>query len=34
MIGADKDVISCPYPMKTFDTDKWRKIKETNMLIH
>jgi hypothetical protein len=31
MIGADKDVISCPYPMKSFDTDKmWRKIKETD----
>ena len=33
MIGADKDIISCPYPMKTFDTDKmWRKIKETNLV--
>ena len=33
MIGADKDVISCPYPMKTFDTDKmWKKIKETDMV--
>ena len=25
MIGADKDVISCPYPMKTFDHDKMSK---------
>jgi len=33
MIGADKDIISCPYPMKTFDIDKmWRKIKETNLV--
>ena len=33
MIGADKDIISCPYPMKTFDTDKmWRTMKETNMI--
>ena len=33
MIGADKDIISCPYPMKTFDTDKmWRTIKETNIV--
>jgi len=33
MIGADKDIIACPYPMKTFDTDKmWRKINETEMV--
>ena len=33
MLEADKDIIACPYPMKTFDTDKmWRKIKETDMI--
>jgi hypothetical protein len=33
MIGADKDVISCPYPMKTFDLDKmWKKMKETDIV--
>jgi len=33
MLDANKDVIACPYPMKTFDTDKmWRKIKETDMI--
>ena len=31
MIEADKDIISCPYPMKTFDFDKvWHRIKETD----
>jgi hypothetical protein len=29
MIGADKDVIACPYPMKMIDTEKmWRKVKQ------
>jgi len=33
MLEADKDIIACPYPMKTFDTDKmWRKIHETDMV--
>ena len=27
MLELDKDVIACPYPMKTFDWDKvWRRI--------
>ena len=27
MLEKDKDVISCPYPMKTFDWDKaWRRM--------
>ena len=31
MIGADKDIISCPYPMKTFDLDRmWARMKETD----
>ena len=33
MLEADKDIIACPYPMKTFDTEKmWRKIHETDMV--
>jgi hypothetical protein len=33
MLEADKDIIACPYPMKTFDTEKiWRKIHETDMI--
>ena len=29
MIEADKDIISCPYPMKTIDTNKmWRRATE------
>src|SRR6056300_1897941 len=33
MIGADKDIIACPYPMKMFDTDRmWRKIHKTDMV--
>jgi hypothetical protein len=31
MIEADKDLIACPYPMKTIDTDRmWKKINETD----
>ena len=27
MLEKDKDVIGCPYPMKTFDWDKtWRRM--------
>ena len=33
MIGADKDIIACPYPMKMFDTDRmWKKIHKTDMV--
>ena len=33
MIEQDKDLIACPYPMKTFDTDKmWKKIKKTDVV--
>ena len=33
MIGADKDIISCPYPMKTLDLDRmWAKMKHTDMV--
>jgi hypothetical protein len=33
MLAADKDIIACPYPMKTFDTDKmWDKIHKTDMI--
>ena len=29
LLDKDKDIISCPYPMKTFDWDKaWRRLKE------
>ena len=34
MIEADKDVIACPYPMKTIDEDKmWRRITEKHETI-
>jgi len=33
MIGADKDVIACPYPMKMIDTEKmWRKLNNTDLV--
>ena len=33
MLEADKDIVSCPYPMKMFDTDKmWRKVHNTDMV--
>jgi len=33
MIEADKDIISCPYPMKNYDIDKvWKRMHETNMV--
>ena len=33
MIGADKDIIACPYPMKVIDTDKmWRKLHNTDIV--
>ena len=33
MLEADKDLIACPYPMKTFDTEKmWKKIHNTDMV--
>tara|TARA_R100001015_G_C4589322_1_gene144973 strand:+ start:95 stop:958 length:864 start_codon:yes stop_codon:yes gene_type:complete len=33
MVDANKDLIACPYPMKTFDKEKmWKKIKETDMV--
>jgi len=33
MIGADKDIIACPYPMKMLDTEKmWRKLKNTDTI--
>jgi hypothetical protein len=34
MIEADKDIISCPYPMKTIDEDKmWRRLTEKHETI-
>ena len=33
MIGADKDIIACPYPMKMIDEDKlWHKLKHTDLI--
>src|SRR6056300_13589 len=33
MIGADKDIIACPYPMKMIDTEKmWRKLNNTDLV--
>ena len=33
MIGADKDVIACPYPMKMIDTEKmWKKLNNTDLV--
>jgi len=33
MIGADKDVIACPYPMKMIDTDRmWAKLHQTELV--
>jgi hypothetical protein len=33
MIGADKDIISCPYPMKMIDTDRmWAKLHQTDLV--
>ena len=33
MIGADKDIIACPYPMKLIDEDKmWKKLKTTDLI--
>jgi len=33
MIGADKDIIACPYPMKMIDTEKmWLKFKNTDLV--
>jgi len=33
MIGADKDIIACPYPMKMIDEDKlWYKLKHTDLI--
>ena len=33
MIGADKDIIACPYPMKMIDTDRmWAKLHQTNLI--
>ena len=33
MLEADKDIIACPYPMKTFDTDKmWKRMNQTDMV--
>src|SRR6056300_1784931 len=33
MLEANKDIVSCPYPMKMFDTDKmWKKIHKTDMV--
>jgi len=33
MMGADKDVISCPYPMKMIDTDRmWAKLHQTDLV--
>ncbi len=35
MLDKDKDIISCPYPMKTFDWDKaWRRLKEKTGAIN
>ena len=34
MLEKDKDVISCPYPMKTFDWDKaWRRMTEKHRAV-
>ena len=33
MIGADKDIIACPYPMKMIDTDRmWAKLHQTDLV--
>tara|TARA_B100001094_G_scaffold309269_1_gene342744 strand:+ start:695 stop:1585 length:891 start_codon:yes stop_codon:yes gene_type:complete len=33
MIGADKDIIACPYPMKMIDTDRmWAKLHQTDLI--
>ena len=34
MLEKNKDVISCPYPMKTFDWDKaWRRMTTNTELL-
>jgi hypothetical protein len=33
MIEADKDIISCPYPLKNYNFDKvWKRMHETDMV--
>ena len=33
MIGADKDIIACPYPMKMIDAEKmWAKLNNTDLI--
>jgi hypothetical protein len=33
MIGADKDIIACPYPMKMIDVEKmWAKLNNTDLI--